>query len=269
MTFDMTAAWREATAMISANREVMLTVAGIFFLLPALLLGFSTPAIPMMVGTPEVMQAEMAAFYRSYGWLYALTFMVQIVGYLALLALLRDRRRPTVGEAISAALRGLLPAVGTVLVLAIAFTMVVIAAALLMALLGAGGAAALLGIVLMPALVWLLVRVSLWQPVIAIDRVANPIRVIGRSWALTRGNGLRLFVFYLLLFIAYIVVSIVIGLVASGLLLALGETAALIVGAIVSGLIGTVAAVIFVAVLAAVHRQLAGQPATEVRDTSA
>ena len=267
MTFDMTAAWREATAMISANREVMLTVAGIFFLLPALLLGFSTPAIPMMVGTPEVMQAEMAAFYRSYGWLYALTFMVQIVGYLALLALLRDRRRPTVGEAISAALRGLLPAIGTALMLALAITAAVVVAALVTGLLSLGGA--LLGLLLIPAFIWLLVRVSLWQPVIAIDRVANPIRVIGRSWALTRGNGLRLFVFYLLLFIAYIVVSIVIGLVASGLLLALGETAALIVGAIVSGLIGTVAAVIFVAVLAAVHRQLAGQPATEVRDTSA
>ena len=36
MKFDMNAAWREATGMIAANREVLMIVAGVFFLLPSL-----------------------------------------------------------------------------------------------------------------------------------------------------------------------------------------------------------------------------------------
>ena len=34
MKFDMSEAWRDAVAMMTANREVLLIVAGIFFLLP-------------------------------------------------------------------------------------------------------------------------------------------------------------------------------------------------------------------------------------------
>jgi hypothetical protein len=41
MKFDMSEAWREAMAMITANREVLLIVAGIFFLLPSVALGLS------------------------------------------------------------------------------------------------------------------------------------------------------------------------------------------------------------------------------------
>ena len=38
MKFSMSEAWRDATAMMSANREVLLIVAGIFFLLPSVVL---------------------------------------------------------------------------------------------------------------------------------------------------------------------------------------------------------------------------------------
>ena len=41
MNFSMSEAWREATAMISANREVLLIVSGIFFFIPSLAVNWS------------------------------------------------------------------------------------------------------------------------------------------------------------------------------------------------------------------------------------
>jgi hypothetical protein len=265
MTFDMSEAWRDATAMIKANRELLTIVAGIFVFLPSVATSFAVPGMDTLLGDPEAMQAQVMAFYASYGWVFALVALVQIVGYLAMLALLRDRRRPTVGQAIGTGLRGLLPAVGTVLVLILALTLVgtvlSLAIGVLAMALGATGGAILGSMVtlgLLAFFIYVAVKLSLWAPVIAVDKVHNPIAVLRRSWGLTKGNTLRLFVFYLLLVVVYVVVSIVLGMLVGTLALVLGDTAGLIVGAVLSGLIGIIAAMIYVGVLAAAHRQLSG-----------
>jgi len=274
MRFDMSVAWREATAMLSANREVLLIVAGIFFFLPSLVAGFTMPSFQPMLSDAEAMQAQMMSYYGRFWWVIVLVMLTQVVGYLALLALLRDHRRPTVGEAIATGLKGLLPAIGVFLLLTVVIGLLAfaigLAAALLGTVLGAGGAAIIgvvVGLAMLVGFVFLMVRLSLWTPVIAIDKVFNPVRVLGRSWSLTRGHALRLFLFFLLLGLAYFVVSIVVGLVVGVLVLALGESGGLIVNAVLSGLIGAIAAVIFVAVLAAVHRQLSGPSAAAVSET--
>ncbi len=274
MTFNMNEAWREATAMLSANREVLLVIAGIFFFLPSLISGFAMPSLKPMFADPDAMQAQMAAFYADYWWVFLLVLVVQLAGYLALLSLLRDHRRPTVGEAISTGLKGLLPAVATMVVLVLGLGLVGFAIGLVIGLLGmvlgaTGGAilGVLLGLVLLVGLVFVLVRMSLWTPVLAIEKVFNPLRVLSRSWALTQGHALRLFLFYLLLVLVYIVITIVVGLVVGALTFAIGESGGLIVNAVLSGLIGAIAAVIYVAVLAAVHRQLSGPSAAAVSET--
>ena len=273
MTFNMSEAWREATAMLSANREVLVIVAGIFFFLPALLSGFTMPAFQPVLSDPEAMQAQMMAYYADYGWVFALVTLVQIAGYIALLSLLRDHRRPTVGEAIATGLKGLLPAIGVIVILALGGILVGVVVGLVMGLLATalGGAAAvigvLLGLLLLVAFIFLMVRLSLWTPVIAIDKVFNPLRVLTRSWALTRGHALRLFVFFLLLVLVYFVVTIVVGLIVGALAFVLGESGGLILNAVLSGLIGAVAAAIYVAVLAAIHRQLSGPSSAAVRET--
>jgi hypothetical protein len=91
--------------------------------------------------------------------------------------------------------------------------------------------------------------------------------VIARSWRLTKGNSGRLFAFYLLLFIVYIVVSAVLGIVVAALTLAIGESGASMVEAIVTGLVGAAFSMVFVAVLAASHRQLSGPSPTAVSAT--
>ena len=56
MQFNMSEAWRDATAMITGNREVLLVVAGIFFLLPSLVIAFVTPALQeSLMADPENM----------------------------------------------------------------------------------------------------------------------------------------------------------------------------------------------------------------------
>ena len=106
---DTNAAWKEASAIVSANREVLLALAGVFFMLPSL-------ALAVIAGEPEVIPgmkseqliAAMQAFYVKWWWLLLLGIVCQIVGLLAMLTLMRDRSRPTVGETIRSVLPGAL-----------------------------------------------------------------------------------------------------------------------------------------------------------------
>jgi hypothetical protein len=229
----------------------------------------------LVVGDPERMaiadiedaQAQMLETYLEWGWLIAITTVFTMIGNLALLALLRDHKRPTVGEAIKIGVIGLLPAIGTYIVLVLALGLVL---GVLMAIAGATGsegAIALVAVVVFAVFVYVLVKVSLSGPVIAIDKVFNPFKILGRSWRLTKGNSMRLLLFYVLLFIVFIVISLVVSMVVSALLLAIGESAALTVNAFLSSVITAGAYLLFVAILAAVHRQLTGPSAATLSET--
>jgi hypothetical protein len=265
--FSMSEAWRDATAMMTANREVLLIVAGIFFFIPGAAMAMAMANLEeAMVADPENVQAMMQSFLHDWWWLVIVYFVVTMVGTLAMLALLRDHSRPTVAEALRVGLSGLLPAIAASLVLGFGIglaAMVVLTAA------GVTGSPALVVLailVLAVGLVYVYVKTSLTAPVIAIDKVYNPFRVIGRSWRLTKGNSLRIFLFYLLLMVVYVVVSLVLGLIGAVVLFA-GPSAALLVNGILSGILGAISAVIFVAVIAAIHRQLSGPSPAAVSQT--
>ncbi len=268
MKFDMSAAWRDATAMIGANREVLLIVAGIFFFVPSLILTFAIGDLQeLAVAEPEDIQQAMLALYADWGWLFGLVSLATMIGYLALLALLRDHNRPTVGEAIKIGLVGLLPAIGAYIVLVLGLGLVVGAVAVLAGVTGNAAIGALAALIIVVVVVYVSVKVSLSGPVIAIEKVYNPFKILGRSWQLTKGNSFRLFLFYLLLVIVYLVISLVIGMIVAVLIFALGESAGMMVNAILSGIVGAIAYTVFVAVLAAVHRQLSGPSAAAVSET--
>lgn len=269
MKFSMSEAWREATAMIAANREVLLIVAGIFFFLPSLAVNWALGDLPeMMMADPEKMQDAILALYLSLWWLIVLAWVVSMVGSLTLLALLRDHNRPTVGQAIVAGLVGFLPWLVAYVLLGVALLVVLGAIGFLMGLVG-NVAIAFVGVLIMLAVMfYVMVKVSLSGPVIAIDKVYNPITILTRSWQLTKGNSLRLFLFYLLIWIVYVVVSgVVTGIINVILALAAGSDTALLVTAIVSALITGLFSLVLVAVQAAAHRQLAGPSAGALNAT--
>jgi hypothetical protein len=272
--FSMSEAWRDATAMMSGNREVLLIVAGLFFFLPSVVLALMMGDVQGVAGTdPETANEAMMETYRRGWWAIVLMTLASIIGSLALLALLRDHGRPTVGEAIRMAVVRLLPAIGTYLLVGIGGIIVTLltfaVAGPLLGLEDTSSPQQVLAVASIAFLIMLYpaVRLSLATPAIAIDKLSNPLRVLARSWRLTQGQGLRLLIFYVLLAIAYFVIAIVIGMALMALTLATGPSVGQTINAIVSGMLSAAVSVVFVAVLAAAHRQLAGPSEAAISET--
>jgi hypothetical protein len=95
----------------------------------------------------------------------------------------------------------------------------------------------------------------------------NPVTALSRSWALTKGNSLRLFLFYCLLFVALIVIAIVLGIVLGIIGAIAGDGAALMISGLSNAIINLIGLTIFLAVLAAAHRQLSGASTGNVVET--
>lgn len=259
---DMGRAWSDAVALISGNRDVVLVIAGVFFLLPNLVL---TLLFPEAAQPPEMPQgaapdmeramAELSAWFGEVWWMYAIIAVVQAVGSLALLTLLTDRARPTVGDAIGFGLRSLPTYLATQIIISFAFGIAGGVAIVLTQALPIAGL--LVGLFVIVFGLYAMLKLSLVTPVIAIDKVMSPVAAMQRSWQLTKGNSLLIFAFFLLLIIAFLVVSLVAGLLfaAFGLL---GEEIGMIVGAIGNGLVSMALVVVMLPALAAVHRQLSG-----------
>ena len=268
MKFDSNRAWREASASASANRDVLLALAGVFFLLPGLasVLFLSDFQADMMAnfGNPAAAERIMKGMTGPVVGFGLVSFLLQSIGYLAMLALLTDRTRPTVGEALGAAIKALPVVIGAALLFFFGYMMAIVVFAALAGVLssvtGLGAVAVLLVVGLIGGVVYAMIKLSLVLPVIVIDRVHNPVAALVRSWQLTKGNSLRLLLFYLLLGIAYLVVVMVAGMVSMALaaLIAGQGKATMLIGGVVSGVVGAAASALFTAILAAIHRQLAG-----------
>jgi hypothetical protein len=262
MKLDMGQAWSQAMAMLSANRDLVAIVAGVFFFLPYLAVLLMLPDLvgdmPQLSPNADP-DAVMAALQEllSRIWLPILVLgLVQAIGSLTLLALLRDAARPTLGEALKLGLVAFLPYLAAQLLGMLA---VALGGGILVGL--ASAAHALLGVIVMlfvlVGAIYLWTKWLLTMPVIAVERVYNPLAAMRRSWRLTKGNSLLLFAFYMLLVIAGVIVITVIEMIF-GLVFALfGAQAQLIGDSFVSGVLNAIWATILVAVLAAVHRQLA------------
>lgn len=268
MQFDSNRAWREATAMANANRDVLLAVAGVFFLLPgfASVLFLSDFQADMMAnfGNPAAAERIMAGMTGPVVAFGLVSFLLQSLGYLAMLALLTDKARPTVAQAISGAVKALPTLIGAALLFFGGYLMAVLIFTLFAGAIGAisglAALAAVLVVVLIAGMVYVMIKLSLILPVIVVEGLRNPMAALLRSWQLTKGNSLRLFVFYLLLTIAYFVLTIVITIVAMApvALIAGQGKVSLVFGGLVSGIIGAAASALLTAIFASIHRQLVG-----------
>lgn len=264
--------------MLSANRDTVLAIAGLFFFLPYFALALFIPEainpapVEAPPGTdPEVaMNAAFSALAEQYAanWpLLLLLSIVQFVGTLSLLALLTDSARPTVSQALQQGFKST-PSYLAAQILVALFAGVVVG--LPVGILGAfapPAAAILVGFLLMIVVVYLFVKFSLIAPVIAIENQLNPITAMRRSWSLTKGNSFRLVGFFLLLLIAIGIISALVTSVLGLVFSAFGESIANIGNGIVSGLANAVVGALLLAVLASVHRQLAGPSNEAISET--
>lgn len=269
MKLDSNRAWKEASGNISRNRDALLAVAGVFFLLPQLALALFFPQPEPAVGMSEQQIIALAqAYYVSILPATIPMLILQAIGTLSLLSLLRHATRPTVGEALRLGLAGLPTYLGAQILLGIGIGM---AGGVVISLLALSGVAALamaglLLVVLLAAAIVL--RVSLAGAVVAIEGARNPVHVLRRSWSLTSGNAWRLLGFYALFFVAFLVILLIVNLVVGIPLQMIGTGFATdLVAALVSSALNALMALYLVAIIEAVHRQLGGDPADLERRT--
>jgi hypothetical protein len=282
MKFDGNRAWNDAVRAVSANREVLLVLAGVFFFLPGLVaalflseyqaeMAASVAAVMAAPKNPAALQQMMHA-YGSIAPYVIVLLLVQSLGYMAMLALLTDQRRPTVGEAMAIGARSLPALIGAIVIFFLGY----VVASLPLGVILIGCIAALgsqigtaVGLTIdMVALIVVVTRLSLTLPVIVIEELHRPFAALQRSWRITGGSSLRLLAFYIMLAIAYIVITVALNALLSLVSAAMGtgESFVLLSGAI-SGVIGALTSIVLTTILAAVHRQLAGPSHGAISET--
>lgn len=271
--FDMARAWDGAVALIRGNRDVILIVAGVFFFLPYLAMSLFVPDMAGNAGmdagggkTPEeAMQAMMETVSGNMP-LLIIVGILQAVGVLGLLSLLTDEGRPTVGEALQTGARSLLPYIGAQILQALAMIAIAAVPFMLGGITGSPAVGLLVGLPAIAAIIYMFIKFSLVSPVIVIDRVTNPINALRRSWDLTKGNSFRLALFYVLLMVALIVISMVLA-IAFGALAMVGGTFASVVIALLNALLNMIGVIVSMGIIASVHRELSGTTSGQIKNT--
>ncbi len=272
MKFDLDTAWKDTTRLLRDNFGLLAVVAGVFYFLPyiAALLWIPTYS-DLIAGRIEpnnpAFEGRVMAMLADYWWAILLLTVVQAIGFLGMLALLRRRASPTVGEALKMGARG----VASYLVASLLMGFVIGIVLMVAVLPGSASGLAILTVIgaiaAIIATLYLLTKFSIIAPVIAIDDVLNPVAALQRSWQLTKGSSVRLFFFYALLVIAYFVIASVASMLFS-LLFALGGAEAQTFGqAFGASLMNALFAILFAGVLAAVYEQLNRLNAPPAKET--
>lgn len=253
---DSSAAWTSATRMVAANRDLLLAIAGVFYLLPGLVGAVFVPSPTMTSAMTEAQMLEvMQDYYASSLPVLLVLSLLPMVGMLTMLVVMLDAARPTVGQAIQRSLRALPSYFASQILVALGILPVSMALAIVLSLFLPDRLAvsAALGILLYP-----IMRTMLVGPVVAGRSERNPVTAIRHSIRLTQGNagrillfiGLALFVFLVIYGLAMMFVGVVL------VLMFKGEPQRLI-GEGVAGVLLAIAYTYFVAMLAAIYTQLA------------
>ena len=254
---DSSAAWASATRMVAANRDLLMAIAGVFFVLPWLASSVFVPAPVLADSLPEAQKiAHLQAYLaRSLPLLLGLS-LPTMVGLLTMLVSMLDPARPTVGQSIRRGL-GVFPAYfASQLLIVLAWTL-------------AGGAFAAAASLLMRdtvalalmigALLYFVMRTILVAPVMARQAGRNPVLAIRESIRLTRGNVGRMLAFIglaaLLFFIVYGLLMMVVSVVL--VMMLQGEPQRLL-GEGIGCILLAIGNTYYVAMLAAIYTQLAG-----------
>jgi hypothetical protein len=266
--FDGNLAWKQASAAVKANRDLLLALAGVLFFLPsfALIMLFKQPQVPPGA-TPAQMLPLMQDFLTTMAPWFLIGSVVQALGQLALVELLGRGGRPTVGDALRVALAALPSFIAVQLI--IGFVMMAI---LVLAMTLGGLVAPVLGAALgVYLVVQAFARLITASAVIVLERQRNPFVALMRALTLSRGNGFRIGNFLFLVAIAaalvLMVVSVVIGILAA-LTIGEGRVADIVTG-FVSSSASALALTYFVAIVVAMHRQLAGGTPTAAEASDA
>jgi len=255
VTLDSSAAWQSARRMVSANRDMLAAIAGVFFLMPGLIAALVLPTPQLTNGMDQQQLTDaITRFYAAAGPIMLALSLPMLVGYLTLLAMLLDRDRPTVGTAIGQALRLLPSYLVAQLLTALALSVLWVTLLGGLAMVMPQTIAALVSLL---AMVYPLTRVVLIGPEMVAQRLHNPIRAIVAGLSRTRGHFLGMLLYFgpaLTLFVVvYGLVMIFVGVVLVNV--SQGEVQRMISEAI-GAVVFAVGYTYFAAIVASAYQQL-------------
>jgi hypothetical protein len=273
---DMGKAWTQATGLIGTNKDTISAIAGLFFFLPSLASALLVPELanppqPAPNADPQLamraMMDQMSAIYAA-NWPLLLGLVIaQFAGSMSLFALLTDRGNPTVGEALRTGLASLPSYLAAQIVTVIGASLAIGIPLGVISAFGGPAVAVLAVLVALIFIVYIMVKLSLVAPVIAIEGDRNPFTALARSWQLTKGNSLRIVLFVGLLIVVIGIISALVTGILSLIFAAMGDMVATIGTAVVNAAVNTLLAVIFLVVTVAIHRQLSGPTAEGLKET--
>ena len=266
MKFSYNAVWDRTLVSLRAHAPLVGAIAGVFIFLPNLLLGHFLPA-PQGTSTDPQADLDMLLTYWSATWHWQLMVVVATMGgNLAILILVLDHTRPTVGSAIASAMRMLPYFLLAAFIIAIAMTLGAAIFVLPFGLLAAAAGPIFGSLGTIAALILLFYlsarAVAVLAAVAAIER-RTPLDMIRRTLELTRGHGWAIFGLFFLVLLAGTIASLAIGFVLGSILrlvlnAALADFLILLVG---SAFTSALAA--FVVLLSgSIYRELSGGEST-------
>lgn len=234
LSYDAT--WNDLAGMARANASVLTVMAGVFFLLPNFAQAIWAP--PPQIKALDWNGIKQLNEYFVANFPVLLLCQIPVwLGTAALLTLLLDSRRLSVGESLRAAAALLI----AVVVLNWLTQLAVFAGMLALVLPG----------------LYLLGRLSVAAPAQMAERLVNPVTPMRRSFDLTRGNGWRIAALVVLITLVAAVAGSAIGSVMGVLIgVSLPDALAVPIDALLRAVLSAATALLMVLLSAALYRQL-------------
>ncbi len=264
VTLDSNAAWHSARRMVSANRDVLVAIAGVFFLMPGLLGNLVLP-VPLLNGGMNQQQLTEAItrFYTSAAPIMLVLSLPMLVGYLTVLAILLDRDRPTVASAIGIGVRLLPSYLAAQMLTGMALSLLWLAVVAGLTVFMPAGFATVISLIVM---IYPLVRIVLIGPEMVAQRIRNPLRAIAAGLSRTRGKLLGILLYFgpaLTLFV--VVYGLVMIFVRMALVRVLDAETQRMMSEAIGALIFAVGHTYYAAIVASTYNQLG--PVSGVNET--
>jgi hypothetical protein len=263
--FSISTAWEESKGLLARDGRLFASVALALIVLPAVIAGVIDPRGPGEVDAPR--------------WFDLVVLVISLISMGGQLALIRLALGPsvTVAGAVSHGLGRLLPYIVALVILGLAaivlsipFGMAAIAMGLNIeqgTIESLSGPVALLLFAMVLLFLFIAVRFLMTMPVASAERV-GPFEILKRSWSLTEGHWLKLFLFLLVaLFAAVLILATVSMVVGSLVLILFGSAEPMSVGALIGALVESVFtgifSVLFTLMLTRIYVQLSGRDTVE------
>ena len=263
-SLSITSAWNETVAFVTREGRLLFPIAFLLVALPGAVLQAAMPT-PVPGQTPEA---------GAWLILVPLAMVASMIGTLAI-SFLALQPGASVAEGLQVGLRRFIHLLGAALLVGIGGALLVLPVLLLAGLAAAGGGEAAVGsmalllmLVLIPVFLFFWVRLILMTPVAAVEDV-GPVRIIARSWELTREHFWKLLGFALLAALAAVVVMIVVTAIGGVLIFLVAgppqpDSLSMYLLLVLSALFQSVVSALFVTLLARVYAQLTDEGTLQV-----